>query len=1200
MSRAEPIAETAPADRVARSGGKGPTLNDRYTAVAGDHFFTGTQALVRMVLDQMRADRRAGRNFAGFVSGYQGSPLAGIDREMHSRGKLLAENDIVFRPGLNEDLAATAVMGSQVSVTMPGATRDGILGIWYGKAPGLDRAADAIRHGMFAGASAGGVLALVGDDPAGKSSSLPSASESMLASLGLPILYPGNVDEILRLGHHGIALSRFSGLWASLKLVSAVADGSGSVRLTEPTADGVGVEGTGLGHVKPMLVPPYTLDSEGEIFGARQEAALEYARTHGLYGSWHEGDAWLGLVAAGDTYYGVVQALEWLGLRVEDLPSLGIRLLKPEMIYPLDSGVMRRFACGLSEIMVIEEKRAFIELHLKEALYGMADAPVVIGKRDDRGAPLVSEKGALDADALRRPLRERLAGRIDDGRLRPLPSGMVLELPVMPSGKATRTAYFCSGCPHSTSLQAPAGTLVGAGIGCHGMVTAFVDERHGDVVSMTQMGGEGAQWVGAEPFVAPTAFVQNMGDGTLAHSGSLAIRFAISAGSKITFKVLFNSAVAMTGGQRAVGGMTVATLSAELLSEGVRRIIVTTDDTGKYGRGDLPKGVEVWDRSRIDEAQTTLGAVDGVTVLIHDQECAAELRRKRKRGTATTPDHRLVINERVCEGCGDCSTKSNCLSLQPIDTEFGRKTAIHQSSCNFDFSCLQGDCPSFMKVRPPSRWSKRRVANRPAGAGAGAKDRSETTLDGQGLPEPQVIVPTDRVRIRMPGIGGTGVVTVAQMLAVAANIEGKHVLGLDQTGLAQKGGPVVSDMLLSITATDESANRPSAGDVDLYLALDLLVGVAPNHLKGASPERTIAIASTSATPTGTMLVDPDLKYPAIDEMRTVLDGHTRAKHNVWLDAMAITEQLFGSTATANTLLLGAAFQQGALPLRAESLERAIELNGTAVETNLQAFRWGRMAVHDPSRLMAVTSGRGSELSPSISSAHGKRVAALAAGTEELHEVLVSRIVDLTAYQNAAYAERYLERIESLAAAERRTTGGVAAQVTISAARGLYKLMAYKDEYEVARLLLDSATQTQADKVGGPGARVSWQLHPPMLRALGMQQKISIAMWWGRPTMRTLHAMRFVRGSALDPFGHAHVRREERRILREYEDSVDFAAKHLSQRTLAATAELLALPERVRGYEEVKLGNLEEYESRRKALERDIRGQSPRVDQPLSL
>ncbi|HEX5504212.1 MAG TPA: indolepyruvate ferredoxin oxidoreductase family protein, partial [Thermomicrobiales bacterium] len=936
----------------------GFTLDDKYAAEAGRIYLTGIQALVRLSLDQHRADRRRGLRTATFIAGYRGSPLGGLDQELARQGRRLAEHHVVHQPALNEELGATAVFGSQLAGTLPGAKYDGVLGMWYGKAPGVDRTMDAFRHANLAGIGRnGGVLALGGDDPNSKSSTIPSASEVAFYDALMPVLYPGNVQEVLDLGLHGFMLSRAAGVWVGMKIVTNVADSSGTAEVAPervaPVIPTVDLDGRPyLPAIDPRLLPPYNLELERTLHYARLELARRYARENNLNRILAPAPgAWLGIMAAGKTYYDVRQALDGLGLDEEALARYGVRLLHVGMLFPLEPEVVREFARGLEELLVVEEKRPFLELFAREILYAAPDRPAIVGKADEAGRPLLPSNGELDADRIARVIAARLGRKVAvpsaeariaylDGRQRP-----VATLPVLPPGTAAepaapvRTPYYCSGCPHNRSTQAPAGSLVGAGIGCHTLAMLMDPARYGDIAGLTQMGGEGAQWVGMAPFTAAGHLFQNIGDGTFFHSGGLAVNFAVAAGVNITYKLLYNSAVAMTGGQDAIGALPIPALTERLAVEGVRRIIITTEEPDRYRGVRLPANTTVWHRDRLPEAHEALAATPGVTVLLHDGQCATEKRRLRKRGKLAEPATRVVIDERVCEGCGDCGRRSNCLSVIPVATEFGRKTRIHQSSCNKDYSCLLGDCPAFLTVTAKDEGRER--------------PRHPIPAPPADLPAPAPRVPADRFAVRMLGIGGTGVVTVSQILGAAATLDGLAVWGLDQTGLAQKGGAVVSDLTFSREPpkTPLGAGVPApkiaAGGADLYLGFDLLVANEAAQLAAADPARTIAVVSTSQTPTGKMVSDPRAGFPESRGILAKIARASRAEHNVALDATGAAQALCGDHLPANLLLVGAAYQAGALPLAADAIERAIELNGVGVASNLAAFRWGRAAVAAP-------------------------------------------------------------------------------------------------------------------------------------------------------------------------------------------------------------------------------------------------------------
>lgn len=1105
------------------------TLEDRYLHEDGEVYLTGTQALVRVLFDRARHDRRRGNETSAFVSGYEGSPLGGFDLELARRGRLLGEYRIVHQPGLNEELGLTSVMGSQLTARL-GSRTDGVTGLWYGKAPGLDRATDALRHANLVGTDPrGGAVALVGDDPNAKSSTVPCASERALADLAVPVLYPADVQDIVDFGLHAVELSRASGLWASMKLVTNVADASGTAMVSSAWTLPELPDTAYRHQPSARLLGKELAVLEESLFRTRLPLATEYIRASGLNRIIDNGSgARVGIVAAGKTYLDVRQALSTLGLGEAELNRFGIRLLKLGAVYPLEAGIVREFAAGLDEIVVVEEKRAFIESAVKEVLYGRTGAPEV------RGKEFFEEPGELDPDKIARGLRSRLTRYAE---LAPAPSARSrIDLPLL-----SRTPYFCSGCPHNSSTRVPDGTVVGAGIGCHTMALFMESEVVGDVIGLTQMGGEGTQWIGMAPFVDAEHFVQNIGDGTFTHSGSLAVRAAVAAGVNITYKLLYNSAVAMTGGQDAIGGLPVHKVAELLLLEGAAKVVITSDAPRRIK---AVKGVEVRHRDELLRTQEELAKVSGVTVLIHEQECATEKRRKWRRGKASAPAAKVFINERVCEGCGDCGAKSNCLSVQPVETEFGRKTAIHQSSCNVDYSCLAGDCPSFMTVTPTGRRARRALAE----------------LDADAFTDPTV---TSDFTVRITGVGGTGVVTTAQILATAAFLDGRQVRTLDQTGLAQKGGAVVSDIKVTSVGVDQAA-KLAAGECDLYLVCDSLVGADPENLRVALPTRTTAVVSTTEVPTGSMIVDPGVSFPSATSLRSAIDAATKSQY--YLDARGLAEALFDDDQFANILQLGAAYQAGAIGITAESIERAIELNGAAVPANLQAFRRGRQVVADPDGLEEELSA--TPPAAELTSPPEIRSLVAAEPGSELARLLDIRIPDLVEYQSEAYAAEYARFVEHV-----RCEAPDAAEAV---ARNLYKLMAYKDEYEVARLSLDPRLQAEIDAQFGVGSRATYHLHPPVLRAIGIDRKIKLGPWF-RPAFRLLRALRTARGTRLDLFGHHPVRRTERALIAEYREAITRAMRVAPGHPLVR--ELAELPDMVRGYEDIKLASVDAYRRR---------------------
>ena len=1144
-----------------------PLKNDSsnaFTQEEGTVNLGGIDALVRLVLDQSRADERRGLKTGMFISGYRGSPLGMLDAAFIKNQKTLLSRNIHFVDGLNEDLAATAVWGTQMLHTVGKQKFDGVTGLWYGKAPGVDRSGDALKHANYTGIGKnGGVLAVAGDDPSCKSSSLCSQSEPMLMHVGIPSLFPGNVQEILDFGLHGYMMSRLSGLWVGLKMVTNVADGSGTANVDPQrlnfVAPDVMFDGTAFTPAMNlgMNVRAEALEMERSLYTRRLEVAKRYAAANKLNDVVFENpDAWLGIITAGKTYNDLRQCFLELGLDDAALRRYGIRILKMGMLFPMEPQIVREFARGLEEIFVIEEKRPFLEMFAKNVLYGMANAPRIVGKFDEQEKELLPHYGEFESDVIGRALTKRLAqkARIESAEAWLKRLDEIHARAKLPT--ATRTAWYCSGCPHSSSTTAPEGSIVSAGIGCHTM--AMWMGRN--VVMGTHMGAEGAQWIGMAPFTDTKHIFQNMGDGTYAHSGSLAIRYCANTSANITFKVLRNGHTSMTGGQQIMGEEPLASLVSDLLANGVKKVIVTSDRPETVSG--LPGATEVWHRDRLDEAQRALAAIPGTTVLVHDQECAAELRRARSRGKAEEPVEVTVINERVCEGCGDCGVKSNCMSVEPVTTEFGRKTRIHQSSCNKDFSCVKGFCPAFLTITP-----------NPESAGAGKKKNKKGRIP---MLERELPAPVSKVDssfgfgIHVMGIGGTGSVTVVATIANAARLEGKHVIGLDQTGLAQKGGAVISDIKITHEPFSGS-NKISDGRTDLYLGFDILNATDPKNLDKCLPERTIAVVNTTQTPTGQMISNRRNFFPVLRSLTDGIDQVTRKEHNVFLDGQSMAEGLFGDAMATNTFMVGVAFQAGTIPLQAESIETAIKNSGVGVEQSLAAFRWGRMVVLDRGFVEAEIAKYAPKIEEPTLSAATRAIVDAVGAHGETRRLLEVRVPDLIDYLDEAYARRYAEVIKRVADVEAKTVPGTSG-LAEAAARYLYKLMAYKDEYEVARLHTDSAFVAQLDAMFKQGYTVKYNLAPPMISKRDPTTGHLIKRQFG-PWMRTafgwLIKFKGLRGGSFDIFGKTEERRQERQMIDDYIKELDDICTALSPVNHAAAVALASVPDEIRGYGHVK-------------------------------
>src|SRR5579883_1062764 len=1132
------------------------TLDDKYTLDKGRIYLTGIQALVRLPMMQRQRDVAAGLNTAGFISGYRGSPLGGLDQNLWQAKRHLAQHHIRFQPGINEDLAATAVWGSQQTNLFKGAKYDGAFAMWYGKGPGVDRCGDVFKHGNYAGSARhGGVLLLAGDDHAAKSSTLPHQSEYAFIDASIPVLNPAGVQDILDLGLYGWALSRFSGLWVGFKTITETVDSSASVYVDPRRIDILLPEDFALPpDGLNIRWPDQALEQERRLREWKLPAALAFARANRLDRIMLDSARpRLGILTTGKSYLDVRQALAELGIDDELAAAIGLRLYKVALTWPVEPEGLRRFARGLEEILVVEEKRPLIEEQLKDILYGGADQPRITGKRDERGALLLASTGELDPMRIARVIAERIARFHNSPRIADRLAYLAAKERQLANARPAieRIPYFCSGCPHNTSTRVPEGSRATAGIGCHYM--AIWMDRNTETV--TQMGGEGTPWIGQAPFTETKHIFANLGDGTYYHSGILAIRAAIAAGVNITYKILYNDAVAMTGGQPIEGQLTVPQITQQVAAEGVKRIVVVTDEPDKYpGNAGFAPGVDIFHREKLDEVQRNLREAPGVTVLIYDQTCAAEKRRRRKRGQFPDPPKRVFINELVCEGCGDCSRASNCLSVVPVETEFGRKRAIDQSSCNKDFSCVEGFCPSFVTVH----GGKVKKHHAPS-------DHEEIPA----LPEPMRPALSEPYNILVTGIGGTGVITIGALLGMAAHLEGKGCSVLDMTGLAQKGGAVLSHIRVAPSPEDLHAVRITTGAAHLLLGCDIVVAATPDGLSRLREGKSRAIVNHHETVTAAFTRNPDLAFPRrkLSEQIAAAVGTANAD---FIDATRLATSLLGDSIASNLFLLGYAYQKGLIPVSAEAIERAIELNAVAVPFNHRAFRWGRWAALDRAAVEKIATPEpiASEIP-----------------AETLNEIVSRRVAFLTRYQDRAYAARYERLVHRVARAEQeRVHGGTS--LTEAVARNLFKLMAYKDEYEVARLYTGGQFQKKLHQQFEGDFTLEFHLAPPLLAerdpATGHLKKRRYGAWMMR-AFGVLAKLKFLRGTPLDPFGRSEERKIERQLVVAYEALVDEIIGGLTQDNHATAIELASIPAEIRGFGHVKAANLAKARAKWEAL-----------------
>ena len=1132
------------------------TLDDKYTATSGRIYLTGIQALVRLPLMQRLRDEAAGLDTAGFISGYRGSPLGGLDEALWAAGRHLEAHHIKFQPGINEDLALSAVWGSQQLHLIGDSDYDGVFALWYAKGPGVDRSVDALKHMNHAGtAKYGGVLLVAGDDHGAYSSSLPHQSDHVFSAANIPVLYPCNVQEYLELGLHAWAMSRFSGCAVGFKALSDTVESSASVE-ADPYAlqvhlpvDFVMPEGGLNCRLSTDTIGVQARKQEALMQDYKIYAALAYARANRLNRTVIDSpQARLGIIASGKSYLDVLEALEELGIDEAYAAEVGIRLFKVAMPWPLEPDSVREFALGLEEILVVEEKRQIVEYQMKEQLYNWRDdvRPRVIGKFDEkgewvhpRGDWLLTSKADFSVAQIARVIASRIARFYTSGVIKERLAFLDAKETVLSRAVNTppRPARYCAGSPHKAATRVPDGSLALAGIGCHVMATTIYPNQN---KTTTHMGAEGTPWIGQAPFSKRKHVFANLGDGTYFHSGSLAVRACIAAGVNITYKILYNDAVAMTGGQPIDGTLTAAMIAHQMAAEGVRRIALVAEDLARYAdRSELPACVTLHDRTELDIVQRELRELPGTTVLIYDQVCAAEKRRRRKKGELPEPKRRLFINPLVCEGCGDCGVQSNCVAILPLETEFGRKRTIDQGSCNKDYSCAKGFCPSFVTVD----------GGRPRKQAA----REETPIAFP--PEPAEVSLEHQVNILVTGIGGTGVITIGALIGMAAHLEGKGVSVLDMTGVAQKNGAVSSHVRLATRPQDIRAQRISTGEADLILGCDMLTAAAADAIAKTRPGRTRAIVNAHEQPPGQFAQNPDWRYPTA-EVRALLVEAVGGRAE-FVNATGIATALLGDAVGANLFMLGVAFQRGAIPLRAESLLRAIELNGVAVSMNTAAFAWGRRAAID---LDAVLRAAGIQPSP---------VAPIG-----LDDLVSRRMEFLAAYQDADYAQRYGDFVGRVRIAEQGA--GLGEALATEVAQNLFKLMAYKDEYEVARLYAAPKFLQSLQEAFEGDLKLGFELAPPLLArrdSKGHLVKRRYGAWvlW---LFRLLAPFKFLRGGPFDIFGYSRERCMERKLIEEYRQSIESALSKLNVRNHAIALELAAVPAMIRGFGHIKAANVE--------------------------
>ena len=1126
------------------------TLDDKYTLEEGRAFMSGIHALVRLPMMQRQRDVAAGLNTGGFISGYRGSPLGGLDQNLWRAQKFLEKHHIQFTSGVNEDLAMTAVWGSQQLNLYPDAAFDGVFAMWYGKGPGVDRCLDVMKHGNAAGTSPhGGVLLCAGDDHGASSSTLPHQSDHNFISAMVPILFPANVQEVLDYGLYGWAMSRYAGIWVAFKTIAEVMESAASVsvspdRVKISIPNNYDMPEGGLG----IRWPDGIHEQERRLQRDKVYAALAFARTNRIDRVVIDSkEPRLGVMASGKAWLDVMQALEDLGIDDKTASDIGLRVYKVGLVWPLERDGAREFAEGLEEVVVVEEKRAVLENQLKEQLYNWKESarPRVVGKFDEDGNWLLPAEDELTPGMVARALAERILKFFDSREIRDRLAFLERKEKALAKKEVhfDRTPYFCSGCPHNTSTRVPDGSRAMAGIGCHFM-SLWMDRN---TSTFTHMGGEGVPWIGQAAFSKANHVFANLGDGTYYHSGILAIRASVAAKVNITYKILYNDAVAMTGGQPVEGSPTVADIAHQVWAEGVKKVVIVSDEPNKYPpSAHFPPDTEFFHRDDLDDVQRDLREWEGTTVLIYDQTCAAEKRRRRKRGTFYDPPRRVLINERVCEGCGDCSYQSNCMSVVPKDTEFGRKKAIDQSSCNKDFSCVKGFCPSFVSVYGGT-------PKRTAPVAAGPKDDP-----GWSAPDPDIpSLDEEPFGLLVTGVGGTGVITIGQILGMAGHVEGRGVSVLDMTGLAQKGGAVTSHVRIGKDPESLHAVRIAAGEANAVIGCDLVVAASNDVLVKMRNGVTRAVINAQEIMVASAISNRDQDFPSaalVDTVRNAIGDEALDS----IEATKIATALMGDSIATNMFMLGYAYQKGLVPLQLESITKAIELNGVAIRASLQSFLWGRRAAVDIDAVTKIAF-------PAAPIPFRPKAA------RTLDELIEVRVKDLTAYQNAAYARRYEAVVREVAAAEQSKAGGRTG-LAAAAARNLYKLMAYKDEYEVARLYTDGAFVRQLRETFDGNLKLKFHLAPPLIAPrdpkTGQLKKLTFGRWV-MPAFRVLAKLRFLRGSFFDVFGYTAERKMERQMIPDYEATLRHLIGKLDADNYDLAVEIAEVPDSIRGYGHIK-------------------------------